>query len=94
MVIMCNNKRSVHYGKTMMDIQIQMELENYDFHSWCERAPAMWINIPYSLYYGIKLNETRLPNIVLHCRIDFFEYSSIMLCLCFCFLLYILPLFS
>ena len=39
----CNNKSSVHYWKTKYEIMNLMKMENYDFDSWCVRAPAMWV---------------------------------------------------
>lgn len=58
MVFICNNESSVHYGRTKADIHKQMKSENYDFDSWCDRAPAMWINIPDSLYNAIIKNSS------------------------------------
>ena len=41
--IICNNKNSIYYGHTKDYIIKEMQKTNYDFDSWCNRAPAMWI---------------------------------------------------
>ena len=98
MVLICNNNSSVHYGKTMMDIQMEMKLENYDFHSWCDRAPAMWVDIAPPLVVvpllRLPLQKTIRPDIIFESRIDFLKNLFIVFCLCFYFLLYFFPLFS
>ena len=43
-IIICNNKNSVYYGHTKDYIIKEMQKTNYDFDSWCSRAPAMWIS--------------------------------------------------
>ena len=43
-IIICNNKNSIYYRKAKVDIIKEMYKTNYDFHSWCIRAPAMWIS--------------------------------------------------
>ena len=81
---------------------MEMKLSNYDFHSWCERAPAMWINIPTPLVVvpyvvpllRLPLQETIRPDIIFESRINFLKNLFIVFCLCFYFLLYFFPLFS
>ena len=48
--IICNNKNSIYYGKSMDYIIKEMKKTNYDFYSWIERSPAMWI------YHGKSIN--------------------------------------
>ena len=41
--LLCDCKRSVHYGKKYKEIKQLMDNQNYDFHAWVKRCPVNWV---------------------------------------------------
>lgn len=44
-MLVCDNNASIYYRKSMDYIKEEMKKTNYDFDSWCVRAPAMWTEV-------------------------------------------------